>query len=78
VVNGVPVRRAIDSLTIGETISNLEFMLRQVSVMTDSKPAIHYIGINYHLHIDHLEEKRQYKTALIYSQRWDKITKKKV
>lgn len=71
-----PIRKKIEDLTVGETIANLEFMLGQISIIADSKPAVHYVGMNYQQHIDHLEQKRQYKTALIYSQRWDTITKR--
>lgn len=70
----IPYRKPLEELTVGETIKNLTFMLGQASIMSHVKTVVHYVGLNYEAHLNHLADKRQYKTACYYREQWDKIT----
>lgn len=71
-------KKPTEELTIGETIENLEFMLGQLEWVAKTSEIIAYIGNNYKNHVEHLNRKRQYKTAEMYSDKWSEFVSKRV
>lgn len=71
----IPHRKPLEELTVGETLENLTFMLGQASIMSHVKTVVHYVGLNYEAHLEHLAKKRQYKTAQYYKDKWEELIK---
>jgi hypothetical protein len=64
---------------IDEIINNCMLMINNVQNMREhsySEKAIHYIGMNYELHIEELKKRNCKNTAEYFTQQWNLIGKK--
>ncbi len=68
-------KELLETRSIDELVNGLGTMLRNMPHLAKSKTVVHYVGMNYTLHLEELEKRRYFVLADYYRKEWEKVTK---